>query len=375
MKVGFLGDICPTRINEKLKIDDKLVDTLRKTSLSKKLRDNQFNFGNLESPITKSNFKINKIGPHLKSELLSVEILKSYNINAVSLANNHINDFGSNGIKETIEQLKINSISYCGDFIENKNNYYVTLKHENVSIAVISCAEDEFNSSYFNANGTNSVDPINIYYQIKELKNNHDHIVVFSHGGIEHFKYPTKNTQNLYRFYIDAGATAVIGNHPHCIQGYELYNGNPIFYSLGNFYFPSTRGYNEAKKGLVVTFDFDKNKFDYDFTFTIQDTKECCVDLVSEELLFDTRSKFIELSEAIKDVTTLNNKWEDYLLTQKYSYLKKLFPTNKYFFGLIKRTGLLNSGFFKKYLIQLLNLTRCQSHRNNLLAILSDFLK
>ena len=98
MRVGFLGDICPTRINEKLKIDDKLVNTLRKTSLSKKLRDNQFNFGNLESPITNSNLKINKVGPHLKSELLSVKILKSYNINAVSLAPENSSDNDSNVI-------------------------------------------------------------------------------------------------------------------------------------------------------------------------------------------------------------------------------------------------------------------------------------
>jgi poly-gamma-glutamate capsule biosynthesis protein CapA/YwtB (metallophosphatase superfamily) len=68
--------------------------------------------------------------------------------------------------------------------------------------------------------------------QIKEAKATHDKVIVIVHGGHEYYNLPSPRMQKQYRFYADQGADFVVGHHTHCISGYEVYNGVPIYYSL-----------------------------------------------------------------------------------------------------------------------------------------------
>ena len=63
--------------------------------------------------------------------------------------------------------------------------------------------------------------------------------MVYVHWGKENTHKLLDYQKNLAKIYIDAGADAVIGGHPHVLQGIEIYKGKPIFYSLGNFWFSS----------------------------------------------------------------------------------------------------------------------------------------
>lgn len=85
--------------------------------------------------------------------------------------------------------------------------------------------------------GANPLNPICQYYSIKEANSNADYVVVIVYGGHEHYQLPSPRMQETYRFFIDAGADAVVNHHQHCYSGYEIYNGKPIFYGLGNFCF------------------------------------------------------------------------------------------------------------------------------------------
>ena len=58
------------------------------------------------------------------------------------------------------------------------------------------------------------------------------------HGGHECYNLPSPRMQKQYLFYADQGADIVVGHHTHCISGYEVYKGVPIYYSLGNFCLP-----------------------------------------------------------------------------------------------------------------------------------------
>ena len=72
---------------------------------------------------------------------------------------------------------------------------------------------------------------------IKEAKENADYVIAFVHWGTE-YSYELEEVQlSTGKEYLDAGADIVIGAHPHCLQGIEYYNGKPIIYSLGNFWF------------------------------------------------------------------------------------------------------------------------------------------
>jgi len=74
---------------------------------------------------------------------------------------------------------------------------------------------------------------------IKKAKEKCDYLIVYMHWGVEYNNYPEAYQREWAKLYIDAGANAVIGCHPHVVQGFELYNGCPIVYSLGNFWFNS----------------------------------------------------------------------------------------------------------------------------------------
>ena len=76
-----------------------------------------------------------------------------------------------------------------------------------------------------------------VFYAIEEAKKKADFVVVIAHGGHEHYNLPSPRMKKWYRFFVDAGAHAVVGHHTHIISGYEVYKDAPIFYSLGNFCF------------------------------------------------------------------------------------------------------------------------------------------
>jgi poly-gamma-glutamate synthesis protein (capsule biosynthesis protein) len=80
-------------------------------------------------------------------------------------------------------------------------------------------------------------DPILLVEKIKAAKETCDYVFVCVHWGVEHTDELTDYQQSMAHQFVDAGADAVIGAHPHVLQGIEYYEGKPIFYSLGNFIF------------------------------------------------------------------------------------------------------------------------------------------
>ena len=87
------------------------------------------------------------------------------------------------------------------------------------------------------------INDLKVNHVIMEAKQQVDYLFVLPHDGIEYIEIPMPETIARYRDFIDWGADAVIGTHPHCPQGWEEYKGKPIFYSLGNFLFNSKEGY------------------------------------------------------------------------------------------------------------------------------------
>jgi poly-gamma-glutamate synthesis protein (capsule biosynthesis protein) len=87
---------------------------------------------------------------------------------------------------------------------------------------------------------------------ITAAKEQVDYLFVCVHWGVEHTTELTDYQVANGHAYIDAGADAVIGSHPHVLQGMEYYNGKPIFYSLGNFIFNETIGSTMAVKVKVT---------------------------------------------------------------------------------------------------------------------------
>ena len=95
--------------------------------------------------------------------------------------------------------------------------------------------------------------------EISDLRQEADVVIVGFHWGLEYQARPTNEQRLLAKAAIDAGADLVWGQHPHWVQGMEIYQGKPIFYSLGNFVFDQMEA-KETREGLVVELDFWKAK-------------------------------------------------------------------------------------------------------------------
>ena len=194
--------------------------------------------GNLEGTITEYNEKVPKqFNFKGKSEYL--RFLKEANIHAVTLANNHILDFGERGLFDTLNSLDDYGILYTGAGKDLESAIKpVIIKQNGISIAVFSFDDIE---PQFWANekktGTAQMTKESIKKGIDSILNSVDIIVVALHFGRELDQKPNERQKEFARFAIDCGAHIIAGSHPHVIQGVEQYKQGLIFYSLGNFCF------------------------------------------------------------------------------------------------------------------------------------------
>lgn len=207
-----------------------------------------FRIVNLECPLGDKNKyePILKAGPNLICNERNLPFLKAFNTDVVTLANNHIGDYGEEAVKNTFKILKENNIMFSGAG-ENINEAYKAcrLQKDDIKVSIISVCENEFGMATENNYGSAGYNPRLLLNQIKEEKKFTDYVIVVFHGGNEFNPLPNPDTVDRYRFICDMGADAVIGGHTHCPQGYEVYNGKPIVYSMGNLLFKSSKERNE----------------------------------------------------------------------------------------------------------------------------------
>lgn len=148
-----------------------------------------------------------------------VNILKEGSIEAVNIANNHIRDYLDTGFQDTREVLEQAAIAHSGW------EYIAFLKVGNLTVASIGFTGWDGNVKK------------KVREAIAEARKKAQIVLVSFHWGQERVYYPSAFQKELGRFCIDEGADAVIGHHPHVIQGIECYQGRYIAYSLGNFCF------------------------------------------------------------------------------------------------------------------------------------------
>ncbi|MGL5634673.1 MAG: CapA family protein [Sarcina sp.] len=203
---------------------------------------------NLENPFTKTNKKADKGEGrvfHFKGDPSLAKVLTEGSIEGVTIANNHIYDYGSSGYQETIKTLKEEGIEYCGE--ENK-----ILK----DIKGI-----KFGFLGYQAWSDNSELRVKIKADIEKMKDRGANIVIpYFHWGIERDALPHEYQQNLARYTIDSGADMVLGSHPHVIQTLENYKDKLIVYSLSNFCFGGNFNPDDKRSFIIqVKFNFEDN--------------------------------------------------------------------------------------------------------------------
>lgn len=180
---------------------------------------------------------------HFRANPERVEVLRQLGVDVVTLANNHVYDYGEDAILDTFETLENAGISYFGagrTLEEAMQPVYLTIQGK--TIALVGASRAEKNKKTPQATETSPgilrcYDPELFLQVIAEAKSNADFCLAFVHWGTENSTKLEPVQIETGRQYLDAGADAVIGAHPHCLQGMEFYDGKPIVYSLGNYWF------------------------------------------------------------------------------------------------------------------------------------------
>lgn len=175
-----------------------------------------------------------------------VPLAKANNNTVAALANNHAFDYGISGMQDTVKYLKDAKITPVGAGNSEDEAHHAVVQDINGRKITILNYMDADNFAEYSydvipyANGSHpgysAYDYDDASKQIAE-NNDSDLIVAYLHFGNEYSTSPNENQVKIAHELIDLGADVVIGSHPHVPQGIEMYNGKPIFYSLGNFIF------------------------------------------------------------------------------------------------------------------------------------------
>jgi poly-gamma-glutamate synthesis protein (capsule biosynthesis protein) len=209
--------------------------------------------GNLECPVTEEQSttyeKENYLKFSCKKEYLA-ELKKYFDI--VSIANNHTDNMnGRKGIEETRKHLIENGIRYFGDYDSSKTGEICKIQYIN-NIPIVLC-------------GYNGVFALPTEQEMKVIDEYSKYFVTFimPHQGVEYEPHSNTYQEKIYHAFIDHGADAVIGSHPHVLEEVEEYKGKVIFYSLGNFIFDQSWGPTRKHMTVAVQIDFPKYQNNY----------------------------------------------------------------------------------------------------------------
>ncbi|HEY3309106.1 MAG TPA: CapA family protein [Desulfuromonadaceae bacterium] len=211
--------------------------------LRDELAKGDINLANLESPIARSGKEFTTKKYRFRAEPELAQALYQAGFQLVTLANNHSMDFGDQALFETMQNLESAGITWIGagaNLAEARKMALFNVKGEKIAFLGYSLTQPvEF---FANAQrpGTMPGWEKHVKADIVRARKEADYVIVTFHWGTEGSSTARANQRSAAHKAIEAGADAVIGHHPHVLQGVERYKNGIIFYSLGNFAFAST---------------------------------------------------------------------------------------------------------------------------------------
>jgi poly-gamma-glutamate synthesis protein (capsule biosynthesis protein) len=204
------------------------------------LRHGDLLFGNLETPVS----TLRKNEPDAPAQYFSPpgmgRALRSAGFDIVNLANNHVYDFGVEGVDSTLRELNEAGLPYLG----------IGRSPEEASRPVIVQCQSGVRAGFLGyTTANNALDrrhtyvacfphPEQVARAVRLLLESAGTVVVSCHGGAQFNPYPAPEARTLARAAIEAGAALFVGHHPHVLQGVEHIGQGLAIYSLGDFAAP-----------------------------------------------------------------------------------------------------------------------------------------
>lgn len=200
-------------------------------------------FANLESVLTDHEPDTGK-SIFFKGDPERIDVLQLFGFTHLSVANNHVDDYGKTGWADSVENVRAAGIEPVGGYANDGDAVFAQSRVEGRDVAFLA-----YNDTTFR------VDTSDLAQDIASATERAEIVVVSFHWGVEYVHTPTTRQTELAHAAIDAGADVVIGHHPHVLQGIETYNGGLILYSLGNFVFDQIG--EDQNESLIARIVFD----------------------------------------------------------------------------------------------------------------------
>ena len=186
-----------------------------------------------------------------------LKVLIPFKVIIFSLANNHVTDRGLDGLIETKQRLeKLGFLTIGSGKTIKEARRPISLNLKGSTIAILSyCDTRKFVGGIpatATTPGVAPIDPLLIIQDIRRAKNEFEKVWLLLHWGYEYYRYPVPEMRHWARQWAEAGASLIIGTHPHNLGGVEQIGETHIFYSLGNFIFPAPM----TQQGFPLYFDY-----------------------------------------------------------------------------------------------------------------------
>lgn len=227
-----------------------------------------------------------------------IHVLTEMGADIVSLANNHVYDYGEEALLDTLDTIEAAQIPYVGAGRNLKDAmkpvYFIANGRK---IAIVSATQIERSLNYTKeateetAGVLKTLIPDKFVSVIEQAESQSDYVIAFVHWGTENTRNYDQGQVDLGRAFIDAGADVIIGGHTHCLQGFDYYKGKPIIYSLGNFWF-NNRTIDTGLSQVVI--HTDNGEIEFRFLPCIQ--RNCFTSLAEEP---EEKQRILEYMQGI----------------------------------------------------------------------------
>jgi len=240
IKLAFVGDIM---LDRDVSAKDKKFGTGDLSfvfdNVRERLESYDILFGNLEGPVSDKGLnRGSKYSFRMKPE--AAEAIAGASFDIVSVANNHIGDWGKKAMADTFSRLLNADVKIVGGG-ENESEAYGPVIFEKNGVKIAFLAFSQMGKGYLEVGNDSAgiaiISDRKVASSTAEAKEQADIVVASFHFGEEYQKTPNEYQKRVVRLAIDNGADIVIGHHPHIVQTVENYKEGWIAYSLGNFVF------------------------------------------------------------------------------------------------------------------------------------------
>lgn len=235
---------------------------------------------NLEGGLTGSSIWVKKRGRRMHQSPMAIDVLKQLNVIGVCLANNHMMDFGDEGLGETLRILNENGIAHVGagmNLDEALTPMRVGSGDDSIILQNFGWDVEETLYATDHSPGCAPREEELVLRRTEALRreNPKAKVITVFHWGFELNPLPQPYDVQLAHQVLDLGGDLIIGHHPHNIQPFETYLGKRVYYSLGNFYFSDKRSKfgeyefqgpvsNLCDYGAMVVYDSESGKTEHE---------------------------------------------------------------------------------------------------------------